>query len=339
MEEISIGAQEILTRHRVELHKSFDLVKSLAPRTGIKADTGQENYEKRLRQRLVDELMTHAERGKFAHRYHRERLEQHATPERIAALIEEAKQDADSQEHQDKQKQLEEKHGVAAIQERLGAVENHLVGSGDGRFGQPQADQDQPTDVNAPGTGAGVALLLRHYRGRPLGIEAKRIQKSENKSENDENRASDPDQYAITTPDPDVAGGARVVIFTGSGIRAMSSHPEPHSALAHMVAAGFTDPAPGSYAECSASPDWDWLHTWAKSVSSGDDGELDQFHRERPHPASRAARINDESDPVQRHSSQLDQAVGPIPNNTGTGMENTDVQQGMEQDLATTNAE
>ena len=114
----------------------------------------------------------------------------------------------------------------------------------------------------------------------------------------------------MTTPDPSVPGGARVVVWDEHGVKALSSHSDPHSALAHMVSAGYTEPAPGSYAEYSQSPDWDWLDQWAKAASSGDDTALDSFYRERPHPAARAERLNDTANGTERHGRQLDEAIG-----------------------------
>lgn len=319
---LSLVAEEILTEHRAALLKSF----KIAAQSGIKGtDTSPENYERRLRDRMIDELGSHAERAGRNHKHFWERLQQHADPETLAEMIEQERKIADAKEKNGKAEQLEEQHGIKNMDGRLEAVEDHLVGNGDGRFSEQATggagargsvgDEEQPDPAQ---TSAGIAKLLAAYRGRPMGVEAQRPRNDPTAENGDKTSASfggaqrprnaqTAADYAMTTPDPSTPGGARVVTWDESGPKTHSSHPDPHTALAQMVAAGYTDPAPGSYAEHSQSPDWDWLHKWAQHASSGDDTALSQFHSERPHPAARAARQS--GDLPKNHSEQLDRAV------------------------------
>ena len=168
---LSLAAEETLTRHRVALHKAFSVAKS-----DDGTDTTPANYEKRLRQRMIDELRSHTDRADTSHRHHWERLEQHATPDDLAAMIEEAKGQGNDKEKRDKDQALEEKHGIQGMDGRLEAVEDHLSGNGDGRFGEAEGatqraerqgndDAPDPAEVSAK-----VARLLAAYRGRVLGI-------------------------------------------------------------------------------------------------------------------------------------------------------------------------
>jgi hypothetical protein len=262
------------------------------------------NFETELRQRMLDELRHHTDRAGTSHTHFWERLFAKATPEDLATLIQEAMEAADAKEKADKDQELEEKHGIKGIEDRLGAVEDHLVGDGDGRFPGPEDEQEQPTDVNSPDTGRNTAALLSHYRGRPLGVEAKK---------------PDADEWAMTTPDPTKPGGGRVTTYGPHGVTAQSTHEDPHEALAHMAAAGYTDPDPGSYSDHSNGPDWDWHHAAARQTSAankmraaGQDKEATQheaeFYAQHPHPASRAERSKSKGS-GKKHAAELGAAV------------------------------
>ena len=282
---------------------------TLAKAVGAKAngkDATPQNFETALRQRMIDELRSHTDRGQNSHTYFWERLFQAATPDDLAELIQEAKAAADKKEAETEQQEAAEKEQETGHESRIAAVEDHLTGQGDGRFGEPPEEEQEPTDATSPETVGHAGKLLAHYRGRSLGVEA---------------RKPDSDEHAMTTPDPDKSGAARVTTYGPRGVRGHSHHETPGDAVMHMAAAGFTEPAPGSYAEHSESPDWDWHHqaTHAASTANGlraagqqdaaDDHES-QFYGDNPHPAASQQRRGERQGADEpSHGAELDGAV------------------------------
>lgn len=229
---LSLNAEIILTQHRLELQREFELRKSLGE------DTNSGSFETRLRQRMLNELTRHVNRNGKTHNYYWERLRQHATPKQLAGLIDEAQGDAGIGDH----------NQGAAMDDGTTTVE---------------PPQERPSSQEI---GLRVARLLGSFRGQRIGIEAKHANR---------------DEHAILTPDPDNESGARVMVYGPHGVMSQSSHPSPSEALSHMATNGYTEPAPGSYAERCKSDNWNWLHQWSRRTSAGDEGREEPDARSR----------------------------------------------------------
>lgn len=269
-----------------------------------------QNFETALRQRMIDELRSHTDRGQTSHTYFWERLFQAATPDDLAELIQEAKAAADKKEAETKEQEAAEKEQETGHESRIAAVEDHLTGQGDGRFGSPPEEEQEPTDAASPETVGRVGTLLAHYRGRSLGVEAKK---------------PDSDEHAMTTPNPDKPGAARVTTYGPRGVRGHSHHDTPRAAVMHMAAAGFTEPAPGSYAEHTNGAEWNWHHDAAIALSQGNAYRRDgdermadqyegQFYAANPHPGAAQQRRAERQDgeTTDRHGAELDEQVESV---------------------------